>query len=199
MKAYFLPETVAAITGISKLDLITRTVERLSVDVPGLVTPWSLTRAFFDSLPSHLTPSLEIAAVDCVPSHKNRLKIYVRTPVATLGNIKRFMTLDGTLRTPTIDKALEQIATLWRLLFGDILDDVEPDVCEDRLRHLTGGLLFYYELRGDSAHPHPKVYLPVRHLCRSDAQIVQAMVELYQEIGNVEAAKRYGSIVRETL
>lgn len=199
MKAYFLPETVSAVTGVPKLDLITKTVERLSEDVPGLTTPWTLTRGFFDSLPSHLAPSLEIAAVDCVPSHKNRLKLYVRTPFATLENIQRFMTLDGTLRTPMIDKALEQIATFWRLLFGNIPDDAEPSVCEDRLRHLTSGLLFYYELRGDSAHPHPKVYLPVRHLCKDDAQIVQAMVDLYEAIGNVEAAKRYGGIVCETL
>ncbi|TFY54389.1 hypothetical protein EVJ58_g8892 [Rhodofomes roseus] len=198
MKAYFLPETVASVTGKSKLELITKTVDQLALDAPGLTTAWTNTCSFFKSLPPDLTPSLEIAAVDCVPSHKNRFKIYVRTPKVTLTNIKRFMTLGGIHQTATVGHALEQITMFWRILFGDLPEDSEPNVDEARLRHLTGGLLFYFELRGDYPYPHPKVYIPVRHLCRDDAQVIEAMVSLYQAIGNSEAARQYGRIVRES-
>jgi len=186
------------VTGMPRLDLITKTVKRLSVDVPGLTPAWNIVRDFFELCPPHLKPSILGVAVDCVPSQKNRLKVYARTMDASLANVKHFMTLGGMARTPMVMKAIEQITILWRLLFGDLPEDREPDVGEDRLRHMTGGLLFYYELRGGCAHPHPKLYLPVRHLCRDDAQIMQAMVRFYEATGNFEAARRYPSIVQET-
>lgn len=117
----------------------------------------------------------------------------------TLANIKHFMTLGGVLQTIDVTKAVTCVRTFWKLLFRDLSENEEPHVDEMRLRHLTGGLLFYYELRKSSPYPYPKVYVPVRHLCQSDAQIVMAVDSLYRAIGDPDAAIKYCAIVRESL
>jgi DMATS type aromatic prenyltransferase len=205
LKAYFLPETVTLTTGTSKFDLISGVVRKLC-EVPSsssapisLQKSWDMLLGFFGSLPPSLTPSIEIVAVDCVPSSVNRLKVYIRTPLTTLSTVKRFMTLDSVIESTAINRALEQVSYLWEILFPGLSDDKEPGVGESQLRHPTGGLLFYYELRGDSLHPLPKIYLPVRHLCKNDEEIVKAMEKLYRKTNNLEALRNYGRMLRDTL
>ncbi|KZT00378.1 aromatic prenyltransferase [Laetiporus sulphureus 93-53] len=198
MKAYFLPETISAATGISKYELVEATIRELAQDAKGLLLAWSAINSFFCALPDDLKPSPEIVAVDCCPSHRNRVKVYVRTPKVTLDIIRRFMTLDYTLKTPALEQALSSIAIFWDILFPGLPVDKEPELSKQHTEHLTGGLLFYYELRGNSCNPYPKVYIPVRHLCKNDEQIVEAMEQFYRAIGNLETTKKYHKIVRNT-
>ncbi|KAF9468247.1 aromatic prenyltransferase [Collybia nuda] len=202
LKAYFLPEMSALITGVVKFDLITRVVKRISQDpslysTSGLQQAWGLLLEFFRSLPQNLAPSIEIVAVDCVPSSKNRLKVYVRTPLTTLSAVKQFMTLGFAVDSAEITETLEQASYFWRILFPGISDDEEPTVGGDRLRHPTSGLLFYYELRASSLYPLPKIYIPVRHLCKSDEEIIGAMEKLYRKMNNLEAMRNYGKLIRD--
>ncbi|OSX65978.1 hypothetical protein POSPLADRAFT_1043520 [Postia placenta MAD-698-R-SB12] len=202
LKAYFLTETCSAVYGVSKTDVVSSLVDRLSA-IPGMEAPniyiaWCEIKAFFQLLPQHLQPSLEIVAVDCVPSHANRLKIYFCIPLATLSTIRRVMTLDSTLQLPDVEKTLEWVTLFWRLLFPNITDDEEPSVELARLRHPTSGLLFYFDLRPDHTKPSPKVYIPVRHLCRNDGDIIHAVTCLYDMLGFEKARDSYGHFVRNT-
>jgi hypothetical protein len=154
---------------------------------------------FFDTLPRTLFPSIEIVAVDCVSVTKNRFKVYVRTPSLTFENIRRFMTLGGRLTSRDVTRTLATISAFWKILFPDISDDEEPPLDPRTLRHLTSGLLFYYELRPKRLDPVPKFYMPVRHLCRSDADICRAMEELYLREGNWRAARSYATFFNQVL
>ncbi|KAF8519642.1 aromatic prenyltransferase [Hysterangium stoloniferum] len=208
LKAYFLPETRSTLTSVSKTTLVTDCLTVLSTPSSAcpspqdLLTPWKKVASFFDSLPADLTPNINIVAVDCVPSKQNRVKIYARTPRTSLSNLRRFLTLGRDLHTTSAatQRAYEQIKLMWYLLFPALadpkFDDVEAPVSDPG--HLTGGLLWYYELRGGHPEPFPKVYLPVRHLCRDDEQVVQAVETFYRTVGNVSAADRYARDVRET-
>ncbi|KAF8581497.1 aromatic prenyltransferase [Ramaria rubella] len=208
MKAYFLPETRAAITSTSKTALVTSCIMALSTPTPScptppdLLTPWRRTLSFFNSLPIDLVPTINIVAVDCVASGKNRVKIYARTPRATLANLRHFMTLgrDAAETSHTTQRALKQITMMWYLLFPQLaspeFDDVEAPATDPG--HPTGGLLWYYELRPGHAEPFPKVYLPVRHWCRSDQQVVDAVETFYRNVGNHRASERYARDVRQT-
>lgn len=188
-----------------KSELVSSLVRRICKDpsslnsTPSLQQSWDMLLGFFHSLPPNIAPSIEIVAVDCVASSKNRLKVYARTPLTTLSTIKRFMTLDSAIGSQAISRALEQVSYFWGLLFPGIPDDEQPGVEESRLRHPTSGLLFYYELRGDSLQPLPKVYVPVRHLCKNDEEIVHAMEKLYRKVNNLEAVRKYGGLLRNTL
>jgi hypothetical protein len=97
--------------------------------------------------------------------------------------------------------AYEKIKLLWYLLFPQLadakFDDSEAPVSDPG--HPTSGILWYYELRGGHSEPFPKVYIPVRHLCKNDEQVVQAVETFYRTVGNISAADRYGQDVRETL
>ncbi|GJJ14525.1 hypothetical protein Clacol_008790 [Clathrus columnatus] len=212
LKAYFLPETKSILTGIPKIVLVTQCVKELTRPTkncpspPDLITPWLNVLTFFETLPPALTPNINIVAVDCLPSKQNRVKIYCRSPLTTLSNLRRFITLGrstaGTtnLNSP-LKRGLDQITLLWYLLFPNMadskFDNVEPLMRDPA--HPTAGLLFYYELRGGHSEPFPKVYIPVRHLCRNDRHVVRALTEFYRQTGNIKAGMRYARDVQEIL
>ncbi|KAH9918661.1 tryptophan dimethylallyltransferase-domain-containing protein [Fomitopsis serialis] len=200
LKAYFMTEARASSLGVPKLELVAAVVRRLSSiphdPLPNLMIAWGTLHKFLTSLPAHLAPSVDIVAVDCVPSRENRLKVYVRTSRASFSNLRHHMTLGGTQETRTTSSALKMASAFWKLLFSNLPDGDEPDVAQERLRHPTSGLLFYFELRGDSTIPLPKVYIPVRHLCPDDECIVRAVEMTYAMIGLEDAKQQYGNFVR---
>ena len=51
--------------------------------------------------------------------------------------------------------------------------------------HLTGGLVFYYELKIGEPRPFPKVYLPVRHYCSDDLSIAKGTEAFYRSEGKL--------------
>lgn len=221
LKAYFLPETKSAITGISKATLVTQCIEELATrSSSDLLTPWLRVRKFFKTLPLSLRPNINIVAVDCVSSKHNRVKVYCRSPSATLSNLRRFITLGRShqsnipLSTSTstafptahsdsdsspLSRGLRQITLLWYLLFPEMasseFDNTEPTMKDPS--HPTTGLLFYYELRGGHSEPFPKVYIPVRHLCPNDKHVVKALTQFYHRTGNIKAGMRYARDVQE--
>lgn len=200
-------------TGIPKIVLVTQCIKELTRPTkdcpspPDLVTPWLRVLTFFETLPLSSTPNISIVAVDCVPSKQNRVKIYCRSPLTTLTNLRRFITLGRSSASLSagsdspLKRGLDQITLLWYLLFPDMANS-EYDNSEPAMRdpsHPTAGLLFYYELRGGHPEPFPKVYIPVRHLCRSDRHIVKALTQFYRRTGNIKAGMRYARDVQEIL
>jgi len=204
LKAYFLPQARSISTSVSKRSLITNAVHALSSSGKrDLLTPWNRLLKFFDSLPAHLVPDFNIVAVDCVAPEQNRLKIYVRTPVVSLSNVKRFLCMDDTSLDISFKyrRALEHIRLLWYLLFPNAFrsGDEETQLYAQDPQHLTSGLLFYYELRDRTSTAVPKVYIPVRHLCNSDAHIAQALQLFYNITGNSQFGRKYAKNVEDVL
>ncbi|GJJ14770.1 hypothetical protein Clacol_009038 [Clathrus columnatus] len=207
LKAYFMPEVRSKLSGVSKVDLVSQCVQELSMtaDPRGyypsdLKEPWSKVTSFFESLGEEQLPNIPLIAVDCLPAKQNRLKVYCRTPLATLFNLRRYLffgRLEVIDSNPTLQRGLTQIELIWNLLFPNITEDVEP--LTNHPNHPTGGLLFYYEIRGGQGDPFPKVYIPVRHLCPNDAHIVEALSAFYERTGNDKAAKAYKDDIQEIL
>lgn len=204
LKAYFMPEVLSAQISIPKRALITNTITMLSrEEKTDLITPWNRVLSFFDSLPAQFAPDPFMVAVDCVEARHNRVKVYVRTPLISLSTVQRFFTLDRSSDrlSGSIKRALKRISLLWKLLFpehsGGPSD--ESEVPSYNPSHLTTGLLFYYELRAGYSEPFPKVYIPVRHLCGNDEQVVCALIRFYDEMGQPHLGQQYADCVRSIL
>ncbi|CAL1695393.1 unnamed protein product [Somion occarium] len=190
LKAYFLPEMKAAQTALTKRELVTKALATIE---PRLLTPWEEILGFFDKLPLELKPEIEFVATDCSPPEQSRIKVYVRTRSTTFVTVRQFMTLSGQLKGSVVDDAIEAVEDLWRLVMG--MDTSTPGWDNQRLRprmsadatddHLTGGLIFYFELRVDERRPFPKLYLPVRHYCSDDAAVARGMESYYRSCGQL--------------
>ncbi|KIJ22272.1 hypothetical protein M422DRAFT_197362, partial [Sphaerobolus stellatus SS14] len=202
LKAYFLPEARSALTLKSKRTLIAEVIKRLDSSCRvNLTMPWSSLLQFFDSLPQPISPELLIVAVDCLPSRLNRLKLYVRTPLVSLSNLRRFLTLDsqayGCLGKK--GRTWEHLSLIWYLLFPETFQlGEDTEVPSYNPRHPTGGLLFYYELRDSCLTPSAKVYIPVRHLCRNDEHVVKALETFSRITSNSSIGSQYAKNVRDT-
>lgn len=185
MKAYFLPHLRSKSLGISRKDLVTDFMK-----IVHLEDPWSKVVQYLQS-PSGLSHKayVEIVAVDCVAPSKNRVKVYIRTQASSLDSIIDLMTLGGMLSNPSVLSTIETVRHLWRLLFGDIQDNMPvPSSTPGRVAY---GFLVYFEMALGVADPAPKVYIPVIRYCRNDGQIAEALAQYYGETGLPAVADRY--------
>ncbi|EJD42684.1 aromatic prenyltransferase [Auricularia subglabra TFB-10046 SS5] len=194
IKAYFIPHLLSAATGKPTEMLIGETCDKL-----GLSTPWNALIDFAAARP--VAPEFAITAIDLLPAEKNRLKVYVRAPRSEMSflHLRSYFTLDGRLKSPAIDDALEQLWDLWIRLFPCDKPDMSREEQEARLIPAlhngdanTAALCMYYDLRQGASLPAPKVYIPVRHFCESDRAISRAFSEFYLAMGNVNGFKRFG-------
>ncbi|GBE84299.1 4-O-dimethylallyl-L-tyrosine synthase [Sparassis crispa] len=74
LKAYFLPEIKAALTGVSKEMLTMHALKSLDAE---LTIPWKAIIMYFNTLPSSMRPDIEILATDCGAPEDSRIKALV--------------------------------------------------------------------------------------------------------------------------
>lgn len=166
----------------------------------GLVKPLELLLSYFECLDDDYKPRIQILALDCVRSSKNRLKLYCRPKVGTSwSDAKRSLTLGGRLNSPEMQVAISHMECLWNNLFPNSASSVDRDLdipCLDeaiipdseengiklsRAQHPIGGLLYYYSLVAGKDTVFPKVYLPVNYYCKNDLCITQAVERFYNQ------------------
>lgn len=193
LKGYFVPALCAAATGKAQAVLIGEACARL-----GLQRPWNILFDFITRCT--IAPSLDIVAIDFVPAAENRMKVYVRlTPEhMSFDCLRHYFTLGGRLQSQAIDAALDAVWSIWQLLFGP---------CQTA-RHIkplhnqgagTAALCMYYDLRQGAPLPAPKVYIPVRHYCATDAAVSNAMERFFASRGNINGARHHGEDFRRIL
>ena len=168
LKAYFLPQVRAQMTGIRTMDILTDTINDLGLDLP-----WSKITSYFATLPVEFKVEPVIVAVDCVSDDENRFKVYVRTQATNLSALCDMLILGGRLKGPAIDSTLTKLRQIWRALFGPI-SDMTP-VKHKRSNIGPTGFLFYYEMTLRNASPIPKIYIPASRFLESDAHVAQVM------------------------
>jgi len=195
LKAYFLPQARSIITSTPPETLITNAInaiEKLNIGPQVNIMPaWQKLLSFFSSLPIHLAPIFEFVSVDCLLPHQNRIKIYIRTPVSSLSNLKHFFLFGKSEDTvsATTQKVLAESSYPWNLLFPGVNEGTQLPSLHPA--HTTAGLVFYYEFRSGDAEPVPKVYIPVQLLCQSDAIIAQALETFYKTTGSQRVGENY--------
>jgi tryptophan 7-dimethylallyltransferase len=187
LKAYYFPGVRSEITGVPAMTLFTHCMSKL-----GLEQPWNYLRAFIDSCPQHHQVTPVFIATGSAPSHLNSVKIYFRTQVNTLGGLIKYMTMDGALGTDNeeISTAVDSLRRLWQLLFGA---DVKDDTAVHSLQplHPTTGFTVYYDIGHNNVSPRPKICITVKHFCKNDEVIAQALSQYYEEIGSPLIAQSY--------
>ncbi|KAF9481598.1 aromatic prenyltransferase [Pholiota conissans] len=190
-KAYYLPGPRARADNCSVEATIGRCMEGL-----GLGVPWSVVASYIKSQASkHGRLVSDIVAVDCVAPSRNRAKVYVRTLDKSFNAIEQHITLGGILSNDSSVRAtVDMLRTLWGLFFPGIGED-EPLPMKHPKMGEWPGFLLYYEMTPRSPTPFPKVYIPVRQYCASDAFIAEA-VSNYLVERNLSIGKNYVANIR---
>lgn len=170
----------------------------------GMDESLSLLLDYFDSLDEPLKPWFHMLAVDVTGPLANRLKIYVGTRVGlSFNDVRRCFTLDGRLHGSDMNESLARLRVLWDCLFPDShsqsgLDVQVPTIGSSASaslssqpstnpgrgvtdQHPTAGLGYYYELGPGIRTVCPKIYIPVRQYCRSDAFTCSALESFYAD------------------
>ena len=171
--AYFLPALKSIQTGLSKLDLVSRSLVALDAQAGLDLGAFRLLRDYINSSP-HQKIEVEILAIDCVLPTKARLKIYVRSPHTSFRSVEDIMTLGDRNRRLQMAKSLEELHKLWDLVTGD----GRPKSASQDLKHVshrTAGILYNFEIQHGKREPVPKVYIPVRHYGKNDLAVMQGL------------------------
>ncbi|KAF7371294.1 Tryptophan dimethylallyl transferase variant 1 [Mycena sanguinolenta] len=161
MKVYFMPRIRALATKESPEDMLTLITTQM-----GLEKPWAEITRFLSRFVSNDRPEIEIVAVDCVPSIKNRLKIYFRTHLLSHAHMEHFLTLGGALSSSDVSVGLSKARLLWNAMTAG--------TPAGSSRYFPSGLI-YYELRQNRDFPSSKVYLPIRRYLPNDLAISKSI------------------------
>jgi tryptophan 7-dimethylallyltransferase len=165
----------------------------------GLGDPWSVLASYIETQPSeHGRLISDIVAVDCVAPSRNRAKVYVRTADRTFKTIEQHITLGGILSDDeSVRGTVNMLRTLWGFFFPGIGEDEPLPIQHPKMGEWPGFLL-YYEMTPGSDMPFPKVYIPVRQYCPSDAFIAEA-VSRYLIGRNLLIGKNYVANIQQLL
>jgi DMATS type aromatic prenyltransferase len=192
MKAYFCPGARSEVTGIPAMTLLAECASHLD-----LTDSWSQLSAFIATQPSNHNVTPLFIAAGAVPSHLNSAKVYFRTQANTLGDLIQYMTMGGRLPIghDDIRNAVASFRRLWKLLFGE---EVEDDTALQSLHplHPTSGFLVYYDIGRDLPFPRPKVCINVKHFCKNDEVIARAIAQYYHEVGCPDVGAAYEAKLR---
>ncbi|KAF8174909.1 tryptophan dimethylallyltransferase-domain-containing protein [Pholiota molesta] len=163
----------------------------------GLGDPWSVLASYIGTQsPERGRLISDIVAVDCVAPSRNRAKVYVRTADRTFKTIEQHITLGGLLSgDESVRGTVNMLRTLWGFFFPGIGED-EPLPIQHPKMGEWPGFLIYYEMTPGSAMPFPKVYIPVRQYCPSDAFIAEA-VSMYLTGRNLSIGKNYVANIQQ--
>ena len=173
VKAYFLPALKSIQSGLSKLDLVSRSLVALDAQAGLDLGAFRLLRDYIDNSP-HQEIEVEILAIDCVLPTKARLKIYLRSPRTSFRSVVDIMTLGDQDRRLQMAESFEELHKLWDLVTGDgNTKSASSDL--KHVSHRTAGILYNFEIQHGKRELVPKVYIPVRHYGKNDLAVMQGL------------------------
>jgi DMATS type aromatic prenyltransferase len=197
-KAYFFPHMRAYMQGITQGEMIIRTVKGLNepgIDLnPGL-------DAFEEYLRSGgpvTHRNVEMLAIDCVEKSRARAKIYVNSFNNTYNKIKDIYTMGGRLTDKATVDSLEPLKDLWRLMY-DFPETGFEDTELPNIMHPRSCFVIGFEFKSGDPLPITKIYFPMWHYAKNDAQISTALSAFFAKQKWDKMAQNYGRDVREIL
>lgn len=181
VKAYFFPAFKAVQCGQPALAVISEALTTL----PGFrfsnYGGFSSFKSFMEERNLYEPMKVEMLAIDCTTSASPRLKIYARSGSTSFDSVRQIMTLGAKLDSVETLQGLEELQTLWELLFGSDRASHEE---LSHVQHRTAGILYNFEFRPGSPFPVPKLYIPVRHYARNDSTVFAALQTYFQRCGH---------------
>ncbi|KAL9598936.1 MAG: hypothetical protein Q9179_003737 [Wetmoreana sp. 5 TL-2023] len=197
VKAYFLPGSRAAKTGVATLSLIEMAIQKLPRDQAERLAALSLLLDYAREPGIGSRLECDILGIDCVHPDEARLKVYVRSRTTSFESVRSIMTLGGRISDSMLGAGLDVIFELWKLLFGlDLSLGLSSELPTNE--HRTAGILYYFDINQRSSMPVPKVYLPVRHYGSNDGEIAERIAGFMSDRGQRRAAEAYLATLRRT-
>ena len=190
LKAYFFPIFKAQDTGQSTLALISQAIARFA-KLEGLKFPaYDILSEYLQTSPEGSGLKAEMFSTDCVSPVSSRIKIYLRSQSTSFKSVRANMTLDGKLKHDDLEKGVQELEKLWRLVLLPARQ-TNADVELPYKAHRTAGILYYYDIMPGRLLPIPRLYIPVRHYGQSDTAIAEGLVRYLKARGQDEITGRY--------
>ncbi|KID93745.1 Aromatic prenyltransferase, DMATS type, partial [Metarhizium majus ARSEF 297] len=198
LKAYFLPGIKAEV-GTSRWFLVKQALGKIASS-PQMDMAISRLAKLTELRPEDRRLEVEIIGIDCIKPEKSTLKIYLRSRLTTFDDVQRILTLGETLKDDDTMKAIQEVQTVWSILFGVDAKDA-PFVPLAHVSSRTSGILYYFELNQTSDIPYPKVqcYLPVRHYGQNDLQISEKLESFLAKRHRHFIQDSYANALRQNL
>ncbi|THV48371.1 hypothetical protein BGAL_0252g00030 [Botrytis galanthina] len=170
-KAYFFPELKARVNGVTNFEAIYHTIASAPHCTVQNTKALQVCNEFaLESGREAL--EYDMLAIDLTEPRASRLKIYMRSRETNFNSVVDILTLGGRLQSFKRDQGIKDLWFLWNCLFQVNHQQEESLKFVD---HRTAGILYNFEFKLGALIPTAKVYIPVRHYCRSDEQIIQGL------------------------
>ena len=194
-KAYILPVFKALSLRCSTLDLIFKSIAELPENLPNFRTGF---QTLEECARTHLLGKqleFEILSFDCVEPAESRLKVYVRCRETTFDSVKDVVTLGGQLDSDDLKQSLISLRSLWDEFFAINSKDTSDSLPQND--HRTAGVLYNFEIRPNKEVTVPKVYLPVRHYCKSDEIVIAVMQRFMERMDRAQDTDGYRRMLND--
>ena len=190
LKAYFLPTFKAVESKQSTWEIITQAIRDLPDYSLSAYPALSTLQSYLTTSPHGSALEAEIFAIDCVAPRRSRLKIYMRSRSTSFDSVRDIMTLGGRLDGSSLNHGLNEVQKLWSLVFPQW----QPGSGAEDLRqnnHRTAGVLYYFDIKPETALPGVKIYIPVRHYGQNDLAIADGLAVYLKSQGQGHFARNY--------
>ncbi|KAL7627402.1 hypothetical protein AAE478_001595 [Parahypoxylon ruwenzoriense] len=183
-KAYFFPGYRAKATKQTNLQVITQAIESAPLCTPEKLGAFNMFAEFVNEYEELGGAPLELdmLAIDMIDCSKSRLKIYFRNRRTDFRSVCETMSLGRRVTNQEMDLGLKQLRRLWDSLFDH--EGTAEDTPLGQADHRTAGILYNVEFRLGSQVPKAKIYIPVRHYARSDAQVMMSVSRFMDSQGS---------------
>jgi DMATS type aromatic prenyltransferase len=208
LKPYLFPHRRAVMEGISRGELVFKTIRNLP-SAPFKTSPAiEKVEAFLskDGETSHMQArlqesgkglkskvmSVEMLSFDCISPSSSCLKIYAKTHDASFSNLLNIFTLGGTSDSPYATETIKALEKFWKsiLLLGDDWSDYDSQSAEF--------LYFCFEISPGKIEPEIMVYVPSWTLGIDKTGLTRGLRRCFRELG-CDAGRSYKSDVLNLL
>lgn len=184
VKVYFMPFLKWIHTGTLGKDLVLQAALKCNGKYGTYDHPIAILDKYLKTFPEE---AVNMAGIDCVDSPDSRIKVYLQTRANTLDGARRAYTLSGQLSGDVIDKGLEALCELWSVIFRLQEADIGNTTVFPKGTHC--GLAV--EMKPGRAELETKLYLPVRKLDGSDADLCDSLASWFRKRGHGEFSTAY--------
>lgn len=190
LKAYFIPKFSPQQASECTLGLISGAMAQVD-QLEAVVFP------AYDLLLEHVQASAltfpleaEMLSIDCVKPTSARIKLYLRCQATSFESVSFHMTLGGRLKLTGLDKGIQELEKLWRMVLPSAPDSSTNEELPHK-SHRTAGILYYYDFKSQQLAPNPRVYIPVRHYGDSDMAVAERLGAYLAARGQNAPVRRY--------
>lgn len=175
-KVYYFPKYRAISSGKSNLEVLLESMKGAPHSTKDNLEALSVFSNFSND-PASKDLEYEMLAIDLIDPFKSRFKVYFRSRETSFESLCNIITLGGRIKSPNMQKGLEDLHSLWNAIFGVNAPSTDP---LKEVNHRTAGMLYNVEFRIGDQFPVAKVYLPVRHYASSDAAVIRGLDEYFK-------------------